>query len=180
MAVAALGEAELDRINAETLQQLLPTQAAGAPALAAVPASAAVAAAAASVRGGAATAGSVPQATAATGEAARGGGAAGASGLPVMPFASSRSFLPLAQHPPLPPAVFPTGESPVIVAGLRFGPAPPVRGEKRGNGQRGANKKPRAQPRCKTCLEKLRGDEEARACAGRWPNSRACCPHAGE
>ena len=56
----------------------------------------------------------------------------------------------------------------------------PVRGEKRGNGQRGAGKKPRAQRRCKTCLEKLRGDEEARACAGRWPNSRACCPHASE
>jgi len=181
VAAAASGEAELDRINAETLQQLLPTQAAGAPALAAVPAAAVAAAAAASVRGGAANAGPAPQATAAAGEAARGFWAAGASGLPVMPFASSsRSFLPLAQHPPLPPAVFPTGESPVIAAGLRFGPAPPVRGEKRGNEQRGAGKKPRAQRRCKTCLEKLRGDEEARACAGRWPNSRACCPHASE
>ena len=191
---AAPGEAELARINAETLQQLLPPPADPALAMAAAPPpekdkAGRLYSSYKGVQHDATGDASRPWRAVITLDGARvdlGRFAletdaahaydARASALPTprplnfpgtaAASSSSSSFLEVAQHPPLPPAAFPAGsERVLIVAGLRFG-EPPARREQRGNGKRGPNKKARKAPRCTTCLEQQRG-VEAETCPGR-------------
>ena len=142
------------RINAETLQQLRP---------------ASVAAAAASPAPAGADAAAEPVTHEATAPAsgARGGGA--------WPSHALNPFLPFDQHPPLPPAAYPTAHDYVtLVAGPRVsGTEPPARSAARRAGQRSKDHCPRAKRRCKKCVEAGRTDEEARNCPGK--SGRGTC-----
>lgn len=179
---AASGEEVLARINAETLQALLPHPPllSSPPSIPLTPYNDASPSnhprarhTAVSSSAGVVTASSAGISTTTTAPAILTSGGGGAAHSPTTP------FMPLAQHSHMPPAVYPlSGDSAILVGGVNVinSQQQPVHQQEesvsRGNGQRGKDTSKRNPRKCSNCLKLKRTDEEALACPGSAPRGK--------
>ena len=87
-------------------------------------------------------------------------------------------FVPMTQHPVMPPAVFPVHiNNCITVGGMHISGSLPLQASKQGHGKRGGDKKPRKSRTCRLCMSKLgaAGKAQALLCKGRC--ARGTCEY---